>query len=550
MQKQLNRIHTLIITCLIPSLFWGQKSATYKLYLKGISATENRYISKIKHRTAFHSKTQLLRTKDSILEVLKETGYLTLTQDSVRIENNQYHIHLKLGKKIAIAKLHVAAMDFPFIKSVHPDLTCKNDTITLPFAHTKKTLNTIHEALVNQGEPFAKVRLGQIHITSNLLKAHIRIDRDKKRSISSITVKGYDKFPKSFLKHYYKSNRKQLISPEALKEISRKSKQLEFVQELKAPQLLFTKDSTIVYLFLTPKKNSSFDGLLNFVTENDKIQLRGTIDLQLNNAFHQGERLELNWASNNKKQELNLSASTPYIWNSKFTTSIKFNLYNNDSLYNNVKTTFAISRSLGKSFTAQIIAEKETSTTNKEINSAQDFQKTGFGIGIRYSANNSNKLQTNTILYRNTRSTTNKIVAYQLHAAIATTLKLAPKLNLQLKNTTKITNNDSTLENELFRSGGMNSIRGYQENSILSNSFTLFNTELQFKASPQASIYTIHDIGLFKIIDKNQLLSSIGLGYQFQKNNTVFDIAYLLNTSKQKKTLNAALIGIKITTLF
>ena len=550
MQKPFIPICILLFTCLLPSIFWGQKNTTHKLYFKGISTTENTDISKITYRNVFNSKAALLKTKDSILEVFKEIGYLTLTQDSISIQNNHYQVHLQLGEKIATAKLHIAPTDMPLIKSLLPDLLYDQDIVTLPAAHIKKTLNTIHEALVNQGAPFSKVRLSQISIVSNLLEAHLLIDGNKQRSINSIKVKGYHKFPKSFLQHYFNSKKQLLITPATLREISRKTKQLEFVKELKAPQLLFTKDTTIAYLFLAPKKNNSFNGLINFATENKKLQLRGTIDLQLNNAFHHGERLELNWASNNKRQELNLSAMTPYIWNSQFSTSIQFNLFNNDSLYNNVKTTLNISRSIGKNLRAQIIAERETSTTNEDYDNTQDFQKTGFGIGIRYSANNSNKLQTNTILYRNTRSTTNKTVAYQLHATIATTLKLATKLNLQLKNTTVLTNNNSTLENELFRSGGMNSIRGYQENSILSNSFTLFNTELQFKTSQKASLYTIQDIGLFKIIEKNQLLSSLGLGYQFQKNNTIFDIAYLLNTSKQNSRLDAGLIGIKIITLF
>lgn len=545
----MNRIYTLIITCLIPSLFWGQKSATYKLYLKGISATENRHISKIKHRTVFHSKTQLLQTKDSLLELFKEMGYLTLTQDSLSIENNHYHVHLKLGKRISIAKLHVAATDFPFIKSVHPDLIYTNDSITLPVGHIKKTLNTIHEALVNQGETFSKVRLSQIHITSNLLKAHMRIDRDKKRSISSISVKGYDKFPKSFLEHYYKSNRKQLISPETLKEISTKSKQLEFVKELKAPQLLFTKDSTLVYLFLTPKKNSSFNGLLNFATENKKIQLRGTIDLQLKNAFHHGEDLEMNWASNNKKQELNLAATIPYIFNTKLTPSATFNLYKNDSLYNNAKATLNIAHPISNQISIHATAAKETSNTNKTANNTQSFQKTSFGLGFLYTSINQ-KLKATTTLTRNTRKTNNQRITYQLDAIINSTFRLSNKLSLALKNITKLTSNNSELENELFRSGGMMSIRGYQENSILSNSCTIFNSEFRFRASQKTSIFTIHDLGLFHILGNNEILSSIGLGYQFQRNNNLFNVAYVLNTSEFKTPFSSPIVAIKIITLF
>ena len=537
----------LFIICLLPSIFWGQKKTSYTLVIKGASKIENTQLVALNYPTSFNSKKLLLKTKDSIRQVLKESGYIALTQDSLKRNDHEFTAYLSLGSKIQIAHVHIASRDIPFMKTL--DYTMEGNKLMVPITNIKQTLEAIHEALINRGEAFSKVYLSQITTTSKKLKATLTIERGKRRTIDKFIVKGYPEFPKSFLKHYFQSSTKQLLTPKTLEALSQKSQQLAFVKERKTPEILFTKDSTIVYLFLAQKKNNSFDGFVNFSTENKKIQLRGAIDLALHNAFHGGEQFQMNWTNINKKKALNLVASIPYIFNTKITPRIAFNLFKNDSLYNNTKATLNIAHPISKNISAQLLAGQETSSINKTTGNAQSFEKTSFGLGFLYTSQNQ-RLTTNTTLTRNTRITTNQRVTYQLDAIITSTFQLSNKLSLVLNNITQLTSNNSTLENELFRSGGMMSIRGYQENTILSNSYSLIQSTLKFFTTDKTSLYTIQDIGLFQLLQKNEVLSSLGIGYEFQRQNNKFNIGYILNTSKEQNAFKSALISITMRTVF
>ena len=65
--------------------------------------------------------------------------------------------------------------------------------------------------------------------------------------------------------------------------------------EIKKPEILFTKDSTIIYLYLKKEKSNSFEGFLGFSTnqQSNKIELNGNIDLKLISNLNSGEELHL-----------------------------------------------------------------------------------------------------------------------------------------------------------------------------------------------------------------------------------------------------------------
>ena len=74
--------------------------------------------------------------------------------------------------------------------------------------------------------------------------------------------------------------------------------------------------------------------------------------------------------------------------------------------------------------------------------------------------------------------------------------------------------------NELFRIGGANSIRGFNEQSIFTNSYLYFNLEYRYLTSEQSYFYTITDFGKVKTNFTTENLIGIGLGYLFNINNS------------------------------
>jgi len=104
------------------------------------------------------------------------------------------------------------------------------------------------------------------------------------------------------------------------------------------------------------------------------------------------------------------------------------------------------------------------------------------------------------------------------------------------------------LNNELFRVGGANSIRGFNEQSIFTSKYTFFNTEYRYLTSSTSYLFSITDLGSFLINKENNFLFGVGFGYRFASNNNIFKISYALgknhredfNVNKSKVIVNWA----------
>ena len=102
---------------------------------------------------------------------------------------------------------------------------------------------------------------------------------------------------------------------------------MPFVSQIKYPEVLLTKDSTKVYLYLEKRKNNSFDGFLGFGNKEttQKLQFNGYLDLNLYNNLNSGERFNLYWKNDgNKQSTFNVNLDLAYIFKSPM--ALKTNL--------------------------------------------------------------------------------------------------------------------------------------------------------------------------------------------------------------------------------
>jgi hemolysin activation/secretion protein len=91
---------------------------------------------------------------------------------------------------------------------------------------------------------------------------------------------------------------------------------------------------------------------------------------------------------------------------------------------------------------------------------------------------------------------------------------LNQKNSIYLQNTTNVITSDGYLTNELFRFGGINSMRGFSENNIDASLVSVLNTEYRYLLNQQTYLHSIIDVGYFenKSIDQKEKLYSFGMG--------------------------------------
>ena len=95
---------------------------------------------------------------------------------------------------------------------------------------------------------------------------------------------------------------------------------------------------------------------------------------------------------------------------------------------------------------------------------------------------------------------------------------------LYLSNATSFLSSDTYLTNELFRFGGINSIRGFNENSIDASLFSVLNTEYRYQFGEGLYVHSIIDVAYFEnqTVTLKEKLYSFGLGIGLQTKAGIF----------------------------
>ncbi|MCB0469245.1 MAG: hypothetical protein KDC51_01010, partial [Flavobacteriaceae bacterium] len=87
---------------------------------------------------------------------------------------------------------------------------------------------------------------------------------------------------------------------------------------------------------------------------------------------------------------------------------------------------------------------------------------------------------------------------------------------------------DTYFENELLRFGGINSIRGFEENSLAATAYGLLNLEYRYSLSPSMFVHTITDFCYLEnnITEQKEKLYGFGFGFGILTQAGLFRLVY------------------------
>lgn len=477
---------------------------------------------------------------NKVSEYLKNLGYFTNTVDKIEQIKTTYTAHFSLNSKTENALIKVNSDSRIYLK----EFKIINNRVSIPLHKLQSTLYNISKQLDKEGKSFSKVQLHNISIQKDTLFANLDINKTKKRVINKVIIKGYEKFPKSYLKNYFNIGDSTIFNQSKIEEIAEASKSINFISVIKPPETLFTTDSTMVYLYFKKKESHSFDGIASFTTKEDgKVLFNGNVDLKLNNLLNKGELFELFWNRiGEERQELRLTSKTPYILNSKFSPEISFSIYQQDSTFINTNFHSRISYHIYPETQLAISYHSESSENLKQNNveNVDTYNNSFIGLQFKYNIPKNDFFYNERLLIKINPSYGKRKIGQQLlnQFKIEATASYLWDINFRnsiyIKNKTFHLNSSSFLYNELYRIGGVNSIRGFNEQSIFSSSFSFFNMEYRLLTSEKSYLYTITDIARVKTMTNNENLLGIGLGYLFAAKNSQINISSALGRNSSK----------------
>ena len=533
-KKFIPYIYILFLSC-FSHLTFGQKN---ELILVAKDTIQNRIVSEIYQTKKHLQKKDALDEIDRILQQVKKRGFFTARIDSISKTNKELIAYLDLGKKINEIII-VTKKD-----NTNGIIDSGIDSIKIKTREFSDLTNQLLKQIDRKGNSFSEITYVNPLLKNDTLFLEMKISNSSSRKIDKVITRGYEDFPKKFITKYFLIDKNTVFSKKKLNQVSALSNKLDFIKEKKAPEVLFKKDSTHLYLFLDKIGTSSFDGLVNFSSkENGKgLLLNGNLDLKLNNTFNTGEKFEIIWNKvSDEKTDFKINSYVPYILNSKFSTTLEFYLYRQDSTFINTNFELKTDYSINQKSHASILYSSEKSNYLLNISNNDLASYSNYFIGLGYELKKSST--SNLYKYKNglnlnltigkRKTDTESINQLKFHFSAFANVEINNRGYLNIKNESGLLTSKNYLLNELFRIGGANSIRGYNEQSIFTNGYSYSNIEFRYSLDTSSYLYSITDLGIYKENTTNKIkkLLGIGAGYQFRINNNLVNLGYVISTN-------------------
>jgi outer membrane protein assembly factor BamA len=481
----------------------------------------------------FINYLNLKKGADALHYSLETIGFIENELRSLQKKNDSTYIALyHLGPKYKSIQLFYSKKDFSKKELLQVSKKVTDSYFILPFNTIESSVTKLNSLKTENGNAFARIKLENItKKKKGSLSANIVVVNGHSRTIDSIIVKGYEKISKSHIKYYAGIKKGKKFNKSNLIEKNNILNSLGFVSVTKPPEILFKKDSTIVYLYLKKEKNNLFDGILGFATDEDsqKLIFNGYLNLELNNNLNFGEQFLLNYKADGKDQQnFRARLTLPYLFNTPFGLITELKIFKRDSTFSTsdqlIKVRYQINPT-SKTYLGYKAYESSNLRKDNSINiDVEDYTSKFLLAGLSYTKTQNNilfpiksKFHLDTeIGSKETKITTES----QLRASLLFyyIFNLNYKNSIYLKNNTKAVNSDSYLINELFRFGGINSIRGFNENSIDASFYSVLNSEYRYQFNQDIYIHSIIDFAYFEnqITALKQKLYSFGIGIGLQ----------------------------------
>ena len=475
------------------------------------------------------------------IDSLKKQGYFNLEiLQKVKTDSLKYKVTIDLNQKFENIYIYGESRMINF-KGKDAKIIEGKKHYSIKINELESFLTRSSKDIANKGYPFNKVQLNNIKDFDNTnLYASINVKLNDKRKSDKVVIKGYENFPKAFLKHYLKYSNKDDFNFDVIKKKSEEINKLGFVSQIKDPEILFKKDSTIIYLYLEKVKNNSFDGFIGFATneENEKLEINGYMDIRLHNTLNYGEKINVNYRSTSDNNRfLKTNITTPYIFNTALGLELDLNLTKKDSTYikdeQSVGLNFLIKNKHNLSFHLSTLNSTSSLETTNEL--IKDYKSNFKKIKYDFKkVNINNKLIPVKFLTSIELSTGKRKDNLETKTQNRYFIKTFNNFNITKSSSIYLNleayglNSSNYYLNEMLLFGGINSIRGFEENSIATNKLFLINTEYRIKLNNDIYINTILDTAYYEntLANIRDNIYGVGFGLNINTNSGVFRLNY------------------------
>jgi hypothetical protein len=513
------------------------KAQNVYLKVEGTTAFETKKIDSIGYQNRFENAKSIIEETALLSKKLFENGFLESENlGNIKTNDSTFLFQYKLGKRISFLHIYIGKENSELIQE---NYELKNDVLILPITSVESFMNLQLKKLEQKGYSLANLKLENFRTEDSLLFADLKIKKNSERILNDIVINGSSKFPESHKRNLMRLYANRTFNQDGLQKVFKEIEEYRFVKQTKYPEILFTQDSTKIYVYLEKAKSNRFDGFIGFSNEEDgKFSFNGYLDILLHNILNSGEQFLIYWKNDGKKQtSFNIGLQVPYLFKSPIGIKAELNIFKKDSTFQNTNTSIDLGYFFNYNSRLYLGYQATESSDIQNVNSSFISDFTNSFVTSQYEFT---KFKTDDFLFpektvfhfkiglgkRDSKTDSQNQVFGKME--LRHNFYLNAKNVIHLKSQNYLLTSENYIVNELYRFGGINSIRGFNENSLQGNLFTSLLTEYRYVLSPGMYVHSIIDYGYYQdqTNASNDSLIGLGFGFGLLTKNGLFNLIY------------------------
>ncbi len=513
-----------------------------------------------------------------------DRGYIEFSVDSIRFSEDSVHIQAFLGKKYSIEKItfNEEALDFRGKRKRKAGGAFNERSLT-------GLKNDLLKNASREGYPFAEVDFEIEDLEGARVNLGVNLKKNTLIYLNKVVLNEESPVSPGFVKSYLGIKKDGVFDSEIIEGAYRALDELPYLNVSPKSSVYFEDNQGVLDLFIDERNASSFDVLLGLLPQTDlstgiqTFTLTGNMNIEMYNQLKRGEFFAIHYRSpGNTSQELKVNAIYPYILNLPFGIESEFELFRRDSSFSDLKFSMALSYLFRGVNNLRVYYESNASNIltineNQLINSGMlptnlDFVFRQYGIGVHledldYRFNpRSGWVVDGKVGIGNRRIIRNPIILdieaegfdagalydempesiLKLNAELelsgyfpigrVSTFLLRNRTGIQLADVFNTLGQDNLLlQNELFRVGGIYTLRGFDEDVYFSDKFNITTGEFRLITGRNSNLFAFGDYALLTTASGVGTVQAYGFGAGINAETKVgiFSISYGLGGTRE-----------------
>lgn len=557
------RIYTLVFIVLT---FAFSANAQFSLVVKPFYPQEEKTVKDIlkqlKVNYNFSDTLTRKRELNKILTALYGNGYLAASFDSTVKDTLTLTAFLNQGTIYKWVRLGKGNVDEGLLSEIgFREKVYRGKPVNLN--SLRKIQDRILTWCENNGYPFAEIKLDSLNAEAKGMNATLLLSKGSLVTIDSIVVKGNAKLSDLYLNNYLAIKSGDFYNESIVSKISLRLKELPMVAEVRSFNISFHESKATVFLYLDNKKASQLDGVIGVLPDNSgsgKINISGDVHVRLHSSFGRGELFDLNWKQPlPKTQDLKIKFNYPFLFSTPFGIDLNLSIYKKDSTYLELQRNIGIQYLLtGGNYLKVFYNNKTSSLLNAKqfefvtvLPDFADITVNSYGLGLRSekldyrlnprkgyaaefvaSVGQKTIKRINDLILVEYDSLKLKSVQYNGELTGDYYFPLSSRGVLDVGAKGGMLLGSDIFQNELFRIGGLKTLRGFDEESILASRYIIWKLEYRYLIEQNSYLFTFINGAYYERRERNSFIHDkpvgFGAGITFETKLGIFSINYAL----------------------